>query len=266
MSVASVAQELQEQGGGSNVKDIIPGIGIDIIDQGGGTFRVDNLGIVSATAGTGIDVTFDVDTGDLTIDNTGGLITSLIAGDGIAVSSETGDIIIGNTGILSATDGDGISITTTNGILNIENTGILGASDYAGISSTTVDGVLNINNTGVINITAGKNITITGGKDDITINDTGVEYNLGYATETIGPITLLANGGNQGQLGPFAILNYVANPNTTVIISNKSTNALQPITYSARVSGNSFVVDVANFSDVNRSITFPFSLIAITPK
>jgi len=266
MSVASVAQLLQEQGGGSNVKDIIPGIGIDIVDQGGGTFRVDNLGIVSATAGTGIDVNFDVDTGDLTIENTGGLITSLIAGDGIAVSSETGDIIIGNTGILSATDGDGISITTTNQVLNIENTGILSASDYPGISSTTVNGVLNINNTGVINITPGKNITITGGKDDITINDTGVEYNLGYHTETFGPITLQANGANQGQFGPFAIPGYAVNANTTVVLSNNSTNALQPITYSIRVTGNNFTLEVANFSDVNRSITFPFSIIAITPK
>jgi len=86
MSVASVAQLLLEQGGGGGglVDDITAGDGIDVNEISTGVFEISNIGVVSITAG-----------------------------DGINVDASTGDINISNTGVLTIAEGAGITITET---------------------------------------------------------------------------------------------------------------------------------------------------------
>jgi hypothetical protein len=99
MSVASVAQLLQEQGGGSgggSVNDIIAGEGITITVNSFGDYTVDNDGVLDLTAGAGISITGSKN--NYTITNTGGGggggVTSIIAGNGISVDANTGDVTV----------------------------------------------------------------------------------------------------------------------------------------------------------------------------
>ncbi|MEZ4785729.1 MAG: hypothetical protein R3F28_16835 [Candidatus Kapaibacterium sp.] len=77
----------------------------------GGTLNVQNTGVISASAGTGINVS-----------NTNGAIT------------------IDNTGLLSANAGAGISVSTTNGAATIANIGVLslsGTSNQVNVDQAT---------------------------------------------------------------------------------------------------------------------------------
>ena len=86
----------------------------------GGTLTVQNIGVTSANAGTGISL--NQSTGGITITNDG--VTQLTAGNGIIVDQSTGAITVTNNGLLSATGGTGIDVTTTNGAATITNTGV----------------------------------------------------------------------------------------------------------------------------------------------
>jgi hypothetical protein len=98
MSVASVAQLLQEQGGGGgggSVNDVIGGTGITVTSDSFGDYTVDNDGILDLTAGSGISITGTKN--NYTITNTGGGgggVTSIIAGEGISVDTDVGDVTI----------------------------------------------------------------------------------------------------------------------------------------------------------------------------
>ena len=86
----------------------------------GGTLNVQNAGVTSANAGTGISL--NQSTGGITITNDG--VTQLTAGNGITVDQSTGAVTITNNGLLSATGGTGIDVTTTSGTATIINTGV----------------------------------------------------------------------------------------------------------------------------------------------
>ncbi|MGE3800630.1 MAG: tail fiber domain-containing protein [Candidatus Kapaibacterium sp.] len=87
----------------------------------GGTLNVQNTGVTSASAGTGIAV--DQATGGITISNSG--VTGLTAGNGISLDQATGNVTVTNNGLLSASAGTGINVTTTNGAATIANSGVL---------------------------------------------------------------------------------------------------------------------------------------------
>jgi hypothetical protein len=76
----------------------------------GGTLTLNNTGVLSTAAGSGVSVSGS--TGNVTIANTG--VLSNLAGTGISVSSGTGNVTISNTGVLSVA-GDGAILTSTGG-------------------------------------------------------------------------------------------------------------------------------------------------------
>jgi hypothetical protein len=269
MSVASVAQLLQNQGGGGGgggVDDIVDGLGITVVDDGSGTFTIENDGIVTATPGVGITLAFDNATGNLTITNSGagaGGVTSIQDGDGISTDATVGDITITNTGILSATSGSGITVSTVDGVLDIANSGILNITDGDGIAVTITDGVANIENTGVLALTAGTNISISGANDNITINSTGgVAYIATNGNFTFGPQTV---GAGQQVDFPFIINGFVSTPQTVAVVNSNSTNSTYTILLTIYPDGaGGFTLSVGNFSGADLTdLTFPFSVIAV---
>ncbi|MDB4353088.1 hypothetical protein OAA60_06630 [Porticoccaceae bacterium] len=122
MSVASVAQLLQEQGGGGggSVNDVIGGTGITVTFDTFGDYTVDNDGVLDLTAGSGIEITETA--GNYTITNTGGgggAVSSIIAGTGITIepTSGVGDVTITSdvnpTDYYTSTQADGLFQTLT---------------------------------------------------------------------------------------------------------------------------------------------------------
>jgi len=101
MSVASVAQLLEEQGGGGggSVNDIIGGIGITITSDSFGDYTVDNDGILDLTPGSGISITGTKN--NYTITNTGGGggggIDTVVSGVGIDASIAGTTLTIAST-------------------------------------------------------------------------------------------------------------------------------------------------------------------------
>lgn len=69
------------------------GTGLTVTNPSGPSVILENTGVTSVTAGTGIGV--DTATGGVTINNTG--VTSINAGSGISISQSTGDITISST-------------------------------------------------------------------------------------------------------------------------------------------------------------------------
>jgi hypothetical protein len=187
--------------------------------------RVENTGVLSASAGTGISVT-PSSTGHVTIGNTGvlrlvpgpaigvsspptGIVTvtnngvrSLAAGNsGVAVGSGTvGDLVVNNTGVLANAAGAGISIVSTGspsgtGTVTITNAGVLSALAGPGISVSSSTGAVTITNAGVRSVTSlpGSGITVT------PANGTGTVqlFNAGVTGLTAGTgITLSGTTGN----------------------------------------------------------------------
>ncbi len=107
----------------TNNRVVGAGTGIDISVGGSdnGVFTISNSGLLSASAGSGIDVSTSA--GNATIANTG--VLSLTAGTGIALTNSTGNITVSNTGVTSV----GLSMpgvftvanspVTTTGTLNV---------------------------------------------------------------------------------------------------------------------------------------------------
>lgn len=141
---------------------------------GPGSLSIENTGVLSNIAGTGISV--DQPTGDVTITNTG--VLSVIAGNGIAVDQPTGNVTVANAGVLSFSGGTtGLTPATATtgavtlaGTLDVDNGG-------TGQTSYTNGQLLIGNTTGNTltksTLTAGSGVTITNGAGSITIATTG---------------------------------------------------------------------------------------------
>jgi len=97
---------------------------------------------VTATGGTGISITSATTTGPsaaFTVNNTG--VTSLTAGTGISVSGSTGSITISNTGTSTITvnsvTGPAYSITATDEYIGVNSTSLVTLTLPAGVSGRT---------------------------------------------------------------------------------------------------------------------------------
>lgn len=139
----------------SDTITFVPGSGISLalsvgLTAGTNTLTVNNTGIISGAAGTGISVS--TTNGVLTISNAG--LIAVGAGVGINVSSQVGGSqTITNTGILAGAAGSGITVSTSNGVLTIGNSGIIALVSSSGIGISVTSGTATIQNTGVVAIT-----------------------------------------------------------------------------------------------------------------
>jgi len=204
MSVASVAQLLQEQGGsgGGSVNDVIGGTGITVTADSFGDYTVDNDGVLELTGGTNITITGTKT--NYTINSTGGgggAVSSIIAGTGITIDPTTG---IGDVTITSdvnpadyytASQADGLFQTLTD-MVNYSTTAQADAlyqtlTDMANYSTTAVanglyqtltgmadysttaeaNGLYAPLNSGVTSLTAGTGIGISASTGGITITN-----------------------------------------------------------------------------------------------
>ena len=169
----------------------------DIVADAGGT------DVLTVAAGSGISLTTNASTDTLTINNSG--VLSAVAGTGIGVSGATGNVTFSNTGVLSVTAGSGISVSAPSGNLTVANTGVLSVTTFtgSGIQINTVSpGVFEFVNTlpntnqntfrqiavagqtviqaddpaDTLTLVNGSGIDITtnGSTDSITIENTGV--------------------------------------------------------------------------------------------
>jgi hypothetical protein len=223
----------------------------------GQDITLESNGLLSATAGDGIEIT---GTQDLTIANTGVLSVATLAGDitlsgtGVSIDASGGNIAFtvsfpvesvgGKTGTVAFATGDGIDISggaTNADPITISNTGLLSATAGDGISVDTVDGVVTIDNTGVVsvnNVTGA--VTLVSPDDSLTIAVDGNDIQLTVPAVEI-PVTSV--GGKTGAV-TFAA-------GTGIDISGGATNA-DPITISS--TGTSFVesgtIDQTGFSAV----------------
>ncbi len=169
----------------------------NIVADAGGT------DVLTVASGSGISLTTDATTDTLTINNSG--VLSAVAGTGIGVSGATGNVTFSNTGVLSVTAGSGISVSAPNGNITVANTGVLSVTTFtgSGIQINTVSpGVFEFVNTlpntnqntfrqiavagqtviqaddpaDTLTLVNGNGIDITtnAGSDSITIENTGV--------------------------------------------------------------------------------------------
>ena len=175
-------------GGGGAVNSINAGLGIIIEDEGAGDYTIINDGIVTASAGVGIDLAYNSTTGNLTITNTGaGEAITLVEGAGISIVEDPQlTYTITNTGgggggaVNGIVEGTGITVVDDGqGVFTINNSGVLKLTAGDGIGLSAETGEITITNTGaggdVNTITAGTGIDITdGGNGDFTINNDGI--------------------------------------------------------------------------------------------
>jgi hypothetical protein len=138
---------------------------------------VSNLGLLTATAGTGISTVTAA--GDVTITNDGVLSigtlsgsVGIVSGDGISVTIEENDLVFSNTGITALDAGTGISVSGA----TINNDGVL--------SVAALSGAITLSATGMTITPAGQNINFGVPADAIpSIN------------AQTGPITISAEAG-----------------------------------------------------------------------
>jgi hypothetical protein len=142
---------------------------------------------VTGTAGLGITITAATTSGPdaaFTVNNTG--VLSNVAGTGISVSGATGDVTITNSGVTSIIAGTGISVDAATGDVTVSSTGtsvfntvLVTGTTY---TATATDEYIGVSN--VLPVT----ITLPAGIDGRTyiIKD---EYGAGF-----GGITLVPNG------------------------------------------------------------------------
>jgi len=156
-----------------------------IVDSAAESITINNTGVTSATASTGIDV--DVSTGDITITNTGvtsvtnttTLPSGLTAGSGITTSAGTGGITLTNTGVLTCTAGFGITVSTTTNDGNVEiafNPAVAAAAAfrtfYVNGTNPAVDSIVADSTADIFNFQEGYGITLTpdAALDQLTID------------------------------------------------------------------------------------------------
>ena len=130
-----------------------------------------NTGIVSLTAGKGIDINTGTNGATTTITNIG--VTDIsINGLGLKASTSTGSVVLTNIGVTAAIAGAGISVSQSTGSVTINNIGVYSIGTIGnGITVTTSTGSVFLINSGVTSLTAGTDTTITASSGDITIWD-----------------------------------------------------------------------------------------------
>lgn len=207
--------------------DPITGIGTSLIIDPDKTFfksvQIDNGNRIEAdifgdtlnlNSGTAIQLVMDSSADSITVNNTG--VTSNVAGTGISVSAATGAVTITNSGVRSLqsttslpsgrTTGAGINITASTGDnVRITNTGVLEVQAGFGITVSTDDatGIASVSfNSGVAPQTAFTRFHIDGdlSANDILSDTTADTFNLsqGYgivltANATTDTLTIALN-------------------------------------------------------------------------
>jgi hypothetical protein len=161
--------------------DIIDGPGISSSpDKSGGTtatITINNTGVLTANAGTGINI--DRATGDVTISNVG--VTKIETGPGISASTSTGTVSLVNTGVLSLTAGTDTAVSFTTGNITVYSTATLQSVTARGAISTST---IRLTNTQTGLVVAGDavfsgTVAVTG-----TLNIGGASISGGNATFT----------------------------------------------------------------------------------
>ena len=130
-----------------------------------------NTGIVSLTAGKGIQINTGTNGATTTITNIG--VTDItINGLGLKASTSTGSVVLTNIGVTAAIAGSGISVSQSTGSVTINNVGVYSIGTIGnGITVTTSTGSVFLINSGVTSLTAGTDTTVTASSGDITIWD-----------------------------------------------------------------------------------------------
>jgi hypothetical protein len=152
--------------------NLLSGSGINLtVNSGADSIEIDNTGILSITAGTGITaatasgVATIVNSGVRSLTNVSGLPSGRVLGAGINISAGTGDNIrITNTGILSITNGVGITVSTdaATGEVQITNSApAVNSFAQVEINGDIVNRLLADSVSDVLNITSGQGISLT---------------------------------------------------------------------------------------------------------
>ena len=174
---------IQPKNGGTGTGTIPSDGQLLVGDSVTNAYRVTDLG-------TGPGIAKTIGHGTLSIENTG--VLSNIAGTGISVDQATGDVTITNTGVLSVSGGaTGLTPTSpTTGDVTLDGT--LNTTHGGTGQTSYTDGQLLIgNSTGNTlaksTLTAGSGVTITNGAGSITISATGT------GGDVVGPATATDN-------------------------------------------------------------------------
>jgi hypothetical protein len=162
--------------------NLLSGSGISLsVNSGADSIEIDNTGILSVTAGSGISsstvsgVANIVNTGVRSLTSTTALPSGRTPGAGINISASTGDSInITNTGVLSITSGVGITVSTdvATGQVQITNSApVVNSFAQVEINGDNVNRLLADAVSDVLNITSDATITLskTVGTDTLNI-------------------------------------------------------------------------------------------------
>ena len=152
--------------------NLLSGSGISLsVNSGADSIEIDNTGILSVTAGSGISssttsgVANIVNTGVRSLTSTTALPSGRTPGAGINISASTGDSInITNTGVLSITSGVGITVSTdvATGQVQITNSApVVNSFAQVEINGDNVNRLLADAVSDVLNINSGEGITLT---------------------------------------------------------------------------------------------------------
>jgi hypothetical protein len=152
--------------------NLLSGVGISLsVNSSADSIEIDNTGILSVTAGTGISssttsgIATIVNTGVRSLSSTTGLPSGRTLGAGINISASTGDSInITNTGILSVAAGVGITVSTdtATGQVQITNSApAVNAFAQIEINGDIVNRLLADSVSDVLSINSGQGITLT---------------------------------------------------------------------------------------------------------
>jgi hypothetical protein len=152
--------------------NLLSGSGISLsVNSGADSIEIDNTGILSVTAGSGISssttsgVANIVNTGVRSLTSTTALPSGRTPGAGINISASTGDSInITNTGVLSITSGVGITVSTdaATGQVQITNSApVVNSFAQVEINGDSGNRLLADAVSDVLNINSGQGITLT---------------------------------------------------------------------------------------------------------
>jgi hypothetical protein len=152
--------------------NLLSGSGISLtVNSGADSIEIDNTGILSVTAGSGISsstvsgVANIVNTGVRSLTSITALPSGRTPGAGINISASTGDSInITNTGVLSITSGVGITVSTdaATGQVQITNSApVVNSFAQVEINGDSGNRLLADAVSDVLNINSGQGITLT---------------------------------------------------------------------------------------------------------
>ena len=161
---------------GGNTLTVADGTAINAVVSATDTLTINNTGVTSAVAGSGIGVS--AGTGAVTITNSG--VRSNVAGSGIGVSSSTGAVTVSNTGVLSNLSGNGITLSSATGNVTVTNSGVLSITGGTSLDASASTG------------------SVTLGVTDDSIGDTQLTYNTGQHLTTSTGVTFATVNTGQG--------------------------------------------------------------------